>query len=244
MITLKQKIFSGALANEEKTPPPVSASITRKQAAGNFGAEAPWPTLWATTRSNATSVESTVFSKGPLLSRRSSPGAGFRWEKDSMKKLTTLVLALLTLAATHKSLATDATVSPNGFYSPQCTYGCDMLTSSYGWLLKFSVNSGRDARLWPSLIVNGSLTSNPQAGDIMALDAWDTNPDGHVGWVWYRQGYWVRIIHTHMLAGQDQFTYGGATFRAAWFYYVPGWTSVYCYDNGKWYPLKAFVTKK
>ena len=179
-----------------------------------------------------------------LSSRSFLSGMGFRWEKESMKKLQTLVLALLTVAATHNTLAAEATVSPNGFKSPECTYGADMLTSSYGWLLKFSQSYGRDAKLWPALITNGAQTTNPQAGALMVLDAWDTNPAGHVAWVWGRSGYWTCVLHTNMKVGTDYFTYGGATFRYAWFYFYPGWTSVYCNDNGKWYPLKAFVTKK
>jgi hypothetical protein len=244
MTTLKETIFSGAPANEEKTPPSVSASITRKQAAGNFGAEAPRPTVWARTRSNATAVVSTVFSKGPLLSRRSSPSGGSRWEKDSMKKVRMLVLALLTIAAINTAKATDATVSPNGFKSPECTFGADTLTSWFGWNLKFSQSYGRDAKLWPSLLTNGARTTNPQEGCLMVLDGWDLNPSGHVAWVWGRQGYWTCVLHTNMKVGTDYFTYGGASFRYCWFYYYPGWTSVYCGDNGKWYPLRAFVTKK
>ncbi len=162
-----------------------------------------------------------------------------------MKKLQTLVLALLTFAAViNSSHAADATVSPNGFKSPECTWSTDLLTSSYGWPLKFSVTSGRDAKRWPSQITNGNLTTNPQAGDLMVLDGWDTNPYGHVAWVWYREGNWVLVLHTNMRVGQDQFTYANVPFRAAWVYYSPGWTSVYFDANKKWYALKGFVTKK
>lgn len=160
-----------------------------------------------------------------------------------MKQMKTLMLALFTMAAVIKTQAADATVSPNGFVSPQCTYGADMLTSSYGWNLKFSRSYGRDADLWPSLIINGAITSNPQAGDLMVLDAWSGSSVGHVAWVWYRSGGWVLVIHTNMKIGTDLFTYGGATFRYAWFYSL-GNNPVYCWDNGKTYPLKAFITRR
>lgn len=161
-----------------------------------------------------------------------------------MKKLTMLVLALLTMAAViNNTQAAEATVSPNGFKSPECTYGADMLTYSYGWTLKFSRSYGRDAYLWPSLITNGTTTTNPQANDLMVLDAWSGSSVGHVGWVYGRSGGWICVVHTNMKVGTDWFTYGGAMFRYAWFYDL-GNGSVYCWDNGKTYPLKAFVTKK
>jgi len=47
-----------------------------------------------------------------------------------------------------------------------------------------------------------------------------------------------------MKVGPDYFSYGGATFRYAWFYYYPGSTSVYCNENGRWYSLKSFLRKK
>jgi CHAP domain. len=165
-------------------------------------------------------------------------------QKTNMKKLKTLVLALLTMAAViNTTQAADATTSPNGFKSPECTFAADLLTSSYGWNLKFSRSYGRDAYLWPSLITNGKVTTNPQANDLMVLDAWSGGPVGHVAWVWGRSGGWICVIHTNMRIGTDLFTYGGATFRYAWFWdYGNG--SVYCWDNGKTYPLKAFITKK
>lgn len=161
-----------------------------------------------------------------------------------MKTLKMLVLALLTMAAvTNNTQAAEATVSPNGFKSLECTYGADMLTSSYGWNLKFSRSYGRDAYLWPSLITNGKTTSTPQVNDLMVLDAWSGSAVGHVGWVYGRYDGWILVIHTNMKVGTDWFSYGGATFRYAWFYDL-GNGSVYCWDNGKTYPLKAFVTKK
>lgn len=163
---------------------------------------------------------------------------------NNMKTLKMLVLALLTMAAvTNNTQAAEATVSPNGFKSPECTYGADMLTYSYGWTLKFSRSYGRDAYLWPSLITNGTTTTNPQANDLMVLDAWSGSSVGHVGWVYGRSGGWICIVHTNMKVGTDWFTYGGAMFRYAWFYDL-GNGSVYCWDNGKTYPLKAFITKK
>ena len=155
-----------------------------------------------------------------------------------------LVLALLTMAAViNKTQAADATVSPNGFVSPQCTYGADMLTSWSGWNLKFSRSYARDAFAWPALVTNGTTTANPQAGDLMVLDAWSGSSVGHVAWVWGRSGGWICVIHTNMKVGTDLPYYGGATFRYAWFW-NNGNGSVYCWDNGKTYPLKAFVTKK
>ncbi len=161
-----------------------------------------------------------------------------------MKTLKTLVLALLTMAAViNKTQAAEATVSPNGFISPQCTFAADLLTFSYGWNLKFSRSYGRDAYLWPSLITNGTTTTNPQANDLMVLDAWSGSSVGHVGWVYGRSGAWICVISTNMKVGTDWFTYGGATFRYAWFYDL-GNGNVYCWDNAKTYPLKAFLTKK
>lgn len=161
-----------------------------------------------------------------------------------MKKLKSVMLALLAMAAVvYTTQAAEATVSPNGFYSPQCTYGADMLTDAYGWRLSFSQPYGRDAYVWPSLIINGTVTTNPQANDLMVLDAWAGSSVGHVGWVWYRSGGWVWVISTNMKLGTDVLIYGGATFRAAWFYDL-GNNSVYCWDNGKTYPLKAFITRK
>lgn len=161
-----------------------------------------------------------------------------------MKKLKMLVLTLLTVAAIiHKADAAEVTVSPNGFKSPQCTYGADMLTDSYGWTLKFSRSYGRDAYRWPSLITNGTKTSNPQANDLMVLDAWSGSSVGHVGWVYGRDGDWICVIHTNMRVGTDLVTYGRAKFRYAWFRDL-GDGTVQCWDNGKTYPLKAFLTKK
>jgi len=77
----------------------------------------------------------------------------------------------------------------------------------------------------------------------VVLDAWSGSSVGHVGWCWYRSGGWVRVISTNMKLGTDVLTYGGAVFRAAWFYDL-GNNTVYCWENGKTYPLKAFVTKK
>ena len=94
-----------------------------------------------------------------------------------------------------------------------------------------------------ALLTNGTVTTNPQANDLMVLDAWSGSAVGHVSWVWYRSGGWVRVISTNMKLGTDVLTYGGAVFRAAWFWdYGNG--SVYCWENGKTYPLKAFITKK
>jgi hypothetical protein len=167
-----------------------------------------------------------------------------RSKNKNMNKLKMLMLALLTAAVINtKAQAADATTSPNGFVSPQCTYGADMLTASYGWNLKFSRSWGRDAYVWPSLIMNGKVTTNPQANDLMVLDAWSGSSVGHVGWVWGRSGGWVCVISTNMKLGTDLFIYGGATFRYAWFWDC-GNGSVYCWDNGKNYPLKAFLTKK
>ena len=160
-------------------------------------------------------------------------------------KLNILLLALLTTAAViNTASATDTTISPNGFKSPECTFGADTLTSWLGWNLKFSQNYGRDAKTWPTLLLNAAATTNPQEGDLMALDGWDTNPSGHVAWVYGRQGYWVLVLHTNMRVGTDYFTYANAVFRYTWVYYYPGWNSVYFGDNGKWYPLKTFLTKK
>lgn len=173
------------------------------------------------------------------------PGAGNQQpdKNNRMKKLKMLVMALLLAAVIDKTQAADATTSPNGFLSPQCTYGADMLTSSYGWNLKFSRTWGRDAYNWPSLLLNGTATSNPQAGDLMILDSWSGSAVGHVGWCWYRSGGWVRVISTNMKLGTDVLTYGGATFRAAWFYDL-GNNTVYCWENGKTYPLKSFLTQR
>lgn len=157
-----------------------------------------------------------------------------------MKTLQMLVMALLMAAVINTTHAADATVSPNGFISPQCTYGADMLTDAYGWNLKFSRSYGRDAKWWPEMITNGTRTTNPQGGDIMVLDSSEL---GHVAWVWYRSGEWVLIVHTNMRVGTDLLTYGGATFRYAWFRYQ-GKSTVTCWDNGKTYSLKAFVTKR
>ena len=84
-----------------------------------------------------------------------------------MKTLNKLVvMALLVAAVVNKTQAAEVTVSPNKFVSPQCTYGADMLTSSYGWNLQFSRSYGRDAYVWPGLITNGAITTNPQSGDL------------------------------------------------------------------------------
>lgn len=160
-----------------------------------------------------------------------------------MKTLKTLMLTVLTAAVINNAQAAEATVSPNGFKSPECTFAADLLAYSYGWTLKFSRPDGRDAFLWPNLITNGTRTANPQANDLMVLDAWLGSAVGHVAWVWYRSGGWIRVIHTNMKVGTDVMTYGGAVFRAAWFFDL-GNGYVYCWENGKTYPLKAFVTKK
>ncbi len=160
-----------------------------------------------------------------------------------MKKLKELTLALLTMAAVlNKTQAADMTVSPNGFIAPQCTYGADMLTSSYGWDLNFARSYDRDADLWPGLLTNAMPTSNPQSGDLMVLAAWQGSAEGHVAWVWYRSGNWVCVIHTNMKIGTELMTYGGATFRFAWFRAL-GNGSVYCWDNGNTYALETFLTK-
>ena len=64
-----------------------------------------------------------------------------------------------------------------------------------------------------------------------------------MAWVWDRDGEWVLVVHTNMRVGTDVLTYGGAKFRYAWFRYQ-GKNTVTCWDNGKTYPLKAFVTKR
>src|SRR5437660_1120102 len=113
------------------------------------------------------------FASGRLPARSTRSTTSRINSSHNMKKLKMLVLALLIMAAViNNTQAAEATVSPNGFKSPECTYGADMLTYSYGWTLKFSRSYGRDAYLWPSLITNGTTTINPQANDLMVLDAW------------------------------------------------------------------------
>ena len=127
--------------------------------------------------------------------------------------------------------------------SPQCTYSSDLLADAYGWRLKFSRSYGRDAYSWPALITNATTTTNPQFNDLMVLDAWSGSSVGHVGWVYGRSGGWICVVHTNMKVGTDWFTYGGTMFRYAWFWDY-GNSSVYCWDNGKTYPLKSFLHKK
>jgi hypothetical protein len=102
-----KRISSRKSVTGEKTPPPALASKTRKRAAGNFGAEAAPsrpPCGQGHVLTQAQSCQ--TGSEGVLSSRSFLSGMGFRWEKESMKKLQTLVLALLTVAATHNTLAT------------------------------------------------------------------------------------------------------------------------------------------
>ena len=161
-----------------------------------------------------------------------------------MTTIKSTMLALLTMAAViNAAQGAESTVSPNGFKSPECTYGVDMLTAADGWNLQFSQSSGRDARKWNTVISNGSVTTDPQAGDVMVLGAWDGNSFGHVAWLWGRWGEYVLVIHTNMRIGTDFFAYGGATFRYAWFRYTGG-RQIVCLDNGKTYPLTAFIHER
>jgi len=161
-------------------------------------------------------------------------------------------LSLMLLGICMGSVYAGEQSSLNGFEAPQCTWGVDMLTYSFGWELDFSQAWGRDARLWPELLENGGSTSRPNRGDILVLDGWDQNSYGHVAWVWYVEqdtqsgygGYYTLVIHTNWRAGSDLFEYQNTMFRYSWFYFCRDWDDVYCFDSKKWYPLAAILREQ
>ena len=166
--------------------------------------------------------------------------------------ITALTLLLHGALVPHEAVAADPNAkSPNGFLSPQCTFGVDWICRWNGWDLKFSRSWGRDADVWPSVLTNGYNKFRPGPRDIMVLRASKKHglPVGHVAVVAsskvdtkYTDGRMILVVyHTNFSAGQSLGKFGGATFRSSRFWYYPNKSEVYCLDTQKWYPLRAFI---
>jgi hypothetical protein len=72
-----------------------------------------------------------------------------------------------------------AQTSVNGFRTPECTWFCDVFTSYYGWTLRFSPTSGRDAKNWAAMITNAQSVA-PRPWSILVLGGIPDVPAGHV----------------------------------------------------------------
>lgn len=135
--------------------------------------------------------------------------------------------------------------SPNTFPSGQCTWYADGRAYETGWRLKFSVNSGRDARLWPNVLLNGACAVGPQAGTIMVLDGWSANPYGHVAYIESVQagGKWT-VTHANWGTGTVDRYISGYPIRKTQFEFVPGSsTKVRVVGGSTSYPLREFIIR-
>lgn len=92
---------------------------------------------------------------------------------------------------------------PRPLPAGQCTWYAEARAKEAGWTLEFRKQYGRDARKWGEMVSNGELSMTPTVGSLMLLDAWDTNPYGHVAYV--EKVEWpdrIQISHMNMGMGE------------------------------------------
>jgi len=121
-----------------------------------------------------------------------------------LKLALTAALALVFVSSaayvTIKAMAPKK--SPHGFRPPQCTWWVDNRCAQDGWILNFKQDHGRDACLWPTLLVNGTKIPTPKPGCIAAFAPWPGGPVGHVAFVESVDGDAFTISHANYAVGE------------------------------------------
>ncbi|MFM9874535.1 MAG: CHAP domain-containing protein [Fimbriimonadaceae bacterium] len=96
----------------------------------------------------------------------------------------------------------------------ECTWYAAARAKESGWDLKFKQQFGRDARKWGELVTNGKLVAEPVVGSLMVLDAWGTNPFGHVAYVEeVADSAHFTVTHANMMVGVKVFSKNGVPIR-------------------------------
>jgi surface antigen len=70
-----------------------------------------------------------------------------------------------------------------GLPQGQCTWYAFLCAQQAGWNIQFDKPYDRHATKWWDKVTNAEKTTEPKAGAIMVLDAWEGNPYGHVAYV-------------------------------------------------------------
>ena len=136
--------------------------------------------------------------------------------------------------------------SPNKLLEPQCTWFVDIKANESGRRLVFSRTWGRDARLWPELLVGIQCANGPQVNCIAVFDSLNTPPSetspagaGHVAWIESITATGFTVLHSSF-AGTMVGTVNGVPINRTTFAWVaPGY--VKSVNGTTVYRIRTFI---
>jgi surface antigen len=157
-----------------------------------------------------------------------------------MRGVLSLSLAVLLATAV---CAQQPNFSPNRFPQGQCTWYADGRAAEAAWRLRFSRAWGRDARVWPDLIVNG-VCVGVRRNAILVLNSRNTpGGAGHVAWVEsVQQGGRFTVTHANFASGRIVRWIAGVPIRATQFEFAgPGRVRVV--GGNTTYDVRTFIAR-